>query len=68
MKPETFSVKSVVALSLDFDGGEASWNPTDEVHGTCTWTLTGLRHDGAVTVSGPMTIKRVSPKTEIVLE
>ena len=68
VKPETFSVKSVVALSLDFDGGEASWNPTDEVHGTCTWTLTGLRHEGAVTVSGPMTIKRVSPKTEIVLE
>ena len=32
------------------------------------WSLEGLRHEGAIVVSGPMTIKRISPKPEIELE
>lgn len=68
VKPETFSVKCDIAVTLDFDGGEAVWNPDDEVNGTCTWSLEGLRHEGAIVVSGPMTIKRISPKPEIELE
>lgn len=68
VKPETFSVKSRITLKLDFTGGEASWNPQDAVPGTCTWRLEGLRHEGAIEVSGKMTFKRVSPKTEIELE
>ena len=68
VKPETFSVKCDIAVTLDFDGGEAAWNPDDEVNGTCTWSLEGLRHEGAIVVSGPMTIKRISPKPEIELE
>ena len=68
VKPETFSVKCDIAVTLDFDGGEAAWNPDDEVNGTCTWSLEGLRHEGAIVVSGPMTIRRVSPKAEIELE
>lgn len=68
VKPETFSVESRIDLSLDFAGGEAAWNPEESVSGTCTWSLTGLRHEGAITVKGPMTLRRVSPKTEIILE
>lgn len=68
VKPETFSVESRIDLSLDFAGGEAAWNPEESVSGTCTWSLTGLRHEGAITAKGPMTLRRVSPKTEIILE
>lgn len=68
VKPETFSVKSRIALTLDFDGGEAAWNPQNAVSGTCEWRLEGLHHEGAVTVGGKMTLKRVSPKTELELE
>lgn len=67
VKPETFSVKSEISLAFDFDGGEAAWNPEEAVSGTCTWSLTGLRHEGPVAVSGPMTVRRVSPKSEIEL-
>lgn len=68
VKPETFSVKCDITITLDFNGGEAAWNPEDEVSGRCEWSLEGLRHEGAIVVSGPMTIRRVSPKAEIELE
>ena len=68
VKPETFSVESAISLTLDFDGGQAAWNPERSVTGTCEWSLSGLRHEGPVVVSGPMSLTRVSPKAEIVLE
>ena len=68
VKPETFSVTSHIVLKLDFNGGEASWNPTETVTGTCEWSLDGLRHEGAIVVSGPMTVKRIAPQAEIVVE
>ena len=67
VKPETFSVTSEISLALDFNGGEAAWNPENAFSGTCEWSLSGLRHEGAIVVSGPMTLKRVSPKAEIEL-
>jgi hypothetical protein len=67
-KPETFSVQNKIVLSLDVNGGEASWNPEKAKSGTVTWTLTGLRHEGAITISGKMSLKHVSPKGTIVLE
>lgn len=68
VKPETFSVESEILLTLDFDGGEAAWNPERTVTGTCEWSLAGLRHEGPVVVSGRMTLTRIAPKSEIVLE
>ena len=67
-KPETFSVQNKIELSLDMDGGEASWNPQKEKNGSVKWTLNGLRHEGAITISGKMTLKHVSPKGDIVLK
>lgn len=68
VKPETFSVKSRIELELDLDGGEATWNPENTKSGTVKWVLTGLRHEGAIAISGKMSIKRVAPKAELVLE
>jgi hypothetical protein len=67
-KPETFSVQNKIELSLDVNGGEASWNPGKTKNGTVKWTLNGLRHEGAITISGKMTLKHVSPKGNVVLE
>ena len=68
IKPETFSVSCRIALTLDLDGGEAAWNPENTKSGTCRWTFSNLMRQGDITLSGPMTIKRVSPLAEIVLE
>jgi hypothetical protein len=67
-KPETFSVQNKIELNLDMNGGEASWNPEKTKNGTVKWTLNGLRHEGAITISGKMTLKHVSPKGNVVLE
>ena len=68
VKPETFSVGNRIELSLDLNGGEATWNPEETKSGTARWTLTGLRHEGPITLSGPMTLRRVAPVAELVLE
>ena len=68
VKPETFSVSNEITLSLDLNGGEAAWNPEQTKSGTCRWKLANLMRQGVLTLVGDMTIKRVSPQTEIVLE
>ncbi len=68
VKPELFSVDNLVTFKLDFSGGEARWNPEEEKSGTCKWYLDNLRREGTITLSGPMTIRRIAPQTDIVLE
>ena len=68
VKPETFSVQNEITLTFDLNGGEAAWNPEQTKGGTCRWTLSNLMRQGPVTLVGVMTIKRVSPQTELVLE
>ena len=68
VKPELFSVENAITFLLDFNGGEASWNPEEEKSGTCYWELGNLRREGLVTLRGPMTIRRIAPQTDIVLE
>lgn len=68
VKPETFSVTCRVSLALDMNGGETTWNPEGQKSGSCSWTFSNLMRQGNVTLSGPMTVKRVSPYAEIVLE
>ena len=68
VKPETFSVKSEIKMRIDINEGIEDWNPEESFNGTCEWKLSGLRHDGDVVVSGPMTLKRVSKATQLVLE
>ncbi|MBQ9727915.1 MAG: hypothetical protein IJV65_10500 [Kiritimatiellae bacterium] len=68
VKPETFSVSCRIDLKLDMDGGEAAWNPEGTKSGTCTWTFSNLMRQGDVKLSGAMTVKRISPLAELVLE
>ena len=68
VKPETFSVGNRIEMRLDLNGGEAAWNPENEKGGTVRWTLTNLMRKGPVTLLGTMSVRRVSPNTEIVLE
>ena len=68
VKPETFSVKNEIKLSIDWSEGLAEWNPSTSFDGTCEWVLSGLRHDGDVVVSGPMSLKRVSPDAQLILK
>ena len=68
VKPELFSVGNTILFMLDFNGGEASWNPEEEKTGTCIWELKNLRREGAISIKGPMSIRRVAPQTDLVLE
>ena len=68
LKPETFSVKNTVMLSFDFGEGASRWDPQDAVSGTCWWSFSGLRREGNLVASGPLSLKRVSALSEIVLE
>ena len=68
VKPETFSVKSEIKLSLDRREGITDWDFEESFNGTCEWKLSGLRHDGDIEVSGPMTLKRASKITQLVLQ
>ena len=68
VKPETFSVGNEISLSFDPNGGAAAWNPEQTKSGVCRWTLTNLMRQGPITLVGEMTLRRVSPQTEIVLE
>jgi hypothetical protein len=68
VKPETFSVQNEINLMFNLNGGEASWNAEQTKSGTCRWKLTNLMRQGPITLVGDMTIKRVSPQTELVLE
>ncbi|MBP5228462.1 MAG: hypothetical protein J6336_13865 [Kiritimatiellae bacterium] len=68
VKPETFSVRNRIEITLNLNGGEAAWNPEDSKSGTCRWTFSNLMRQGDITLEGDMTIKRVSPLTELILE
>ena len=68
VKPETFSVRNEISLAFDLNGGEAAWNPEETKSGRVTWKLTNLMRQGPITLVGDMTIKRVSPQTEIILQ
>ena len=68
VKPETFSVTNEIALLVEFDGGEAAWNPDADADGVCIWSFEGLRREGPVYAIGPATVRRVSPLSELILE
>ena len=68
VKPETFSVKNEIKLEIKLGDGVGSWNPEESFDGTCEWTLSGLRHDGKIVLSGPMTLRRISPNAELILK
>ena len=68
VKPETFSVGNRIDIRLDLNGGEAAWNPENAKGGTVEWTFSNLMRQGPVTLVGDMSIKRVSPQTEIILQ
>ena len=57
-----------IKLSLDRREGITDWDFEESFNGTCEWKLSGLRHDGDIVVSGPMTLKRASKITQLVLQ
>ena len=65
VKPETFSVKNEIKLALPLSENIVRWDPVSSFEGTCEWTLSGLRHDGKIVLTGPMSFKRVSPVVQI---
>ncbi len=65
VKPETFSVKNEIKLLPAMSEYLERWDTVSSFEGTCEWTLSGLRHDGKIVLTGPMTFKRVSPVAQI---
>lgn len=68
VKPETFSVKNEIKLEITLGDGVEPWNPEESFNGTCEWTLSGLRHDGKIVLSGPMVLRRISPVVQLMLK
>ena len=68
VKPETFSVKNEIELAIADGNSAAPWNPEESFSGTCKWSLSGLRHDGVIVLSGPMALRRISPNTQLILK
>ena len=56
VKPELFSVSNTVELVWD----ERPWTPDELLTGTCAWTFSGLRREGAVRAAGSFTMRRIS--------
>ena len=67
VKPETFSVKSEIRLKIDHSDEGHDWDPQQMFDGTCEWSISGLRHDGNVVVSGTMVLKLVAPNAQLVV-
>lgn len=57
VKPELWSVTN--QLEIVWDTGTESWDPVESYTGRLTWTITGLRHEAPITVSGPFTFRRI---------
>ena len=68
VKPETFSVQNEINLMYSVGVGVEQWSPEYEFNGTCKWTLSGLRHDGVIVLSGPMVFRRISPIAQLKLK
>jgi len=62
VKPEIFSVKNRITFAWDGTRGTA-WNPDEKLSGDLTWVLEGVRHEGAIRMSGRFTMKRISSAT-----
>jgi len=60
VKPELFSVSNALTLDWAAATAAAAWNPEETLSGTCTWKLTGLRREGAITTTGSFTMRRVA--------
>ncbi len=68
VKPETFSVQNEINLMYSVGVGVEQWNPQYEFNGTCKWTLSGLRHDGVIVLTGPMVFRRIAPNARLILK
>ena len=68
VKPELFSVENRIDITLDLSPGAAQWDPQNTVSGQCAWTFAGLRREGPLVATGLLTLTRVSPLADIVLE
>lgn len=59
VKPELFSVASELSLVWR-ESTAAAWSPEEQLSGTCAWSLTGLRREGAIRMEGAFTMRRLS--------
>ena len=59
VKPELFSISNGLSLVWNDHAG-AGWNPQETLSGTCAWSLTGLRREGPIRMTGAFSMKRIS--------
>jgi len=62
VKPEMFSVGNRITFTWDGTTG-TSWSPEETLAGALRWQLSGVRHEGAITVKGRFVMKRISSVT-----
>ena len=62
VKPETFSVVNRVTFTWDGTNG-AAWSPEERLSGFLAWELDGVRHEGAIRMTGRFTMRRISDAT-----
>ena len=59
VKPEIFSVTNLITFTWDASTG-SKWTPDENLSGDLTWTLSGVRHEGPITMKGRFTMTRIS--------
>ena len=59
VKPEIFSVTNLITFTWDESTG-SQWTPDEKLSGDLMWSLSGVRHEGPITMKGRFTMKRIS--------
>ena len=59
VKPELFTIENEVSFQWDASMATA-WSPAETLKGTCSWTLKGLRREGALEMSGTFQMTRLT--------
>ena len=65
VKPETFALPQTIRFEWDESKGAAAWNPENKRTGLVHWTFPGLRHEGDLLASGPFTMRRILPVSNL---
>ena len=62
VKPEIFSITNRVSVRWS-ETEAAAWNPAEVLSGKLIWEFDGLRREGTVRASGPLSMRRISSAT-----
>lgn len=59
VKPELFSITNELTLEWD-PSTAATWSPEERLTGNTRWSLSGLRREGPIVMTGSFELKRIS--------